>query len=120
MYGRLPNHLRPACPVKFVACIDRDVDVRRVVTELEKGVSSVVNDNIEALLDAAAHLDQCQVFLGFEDGRRRERVCDEAPHDDADCDLPDLRPLNFVYSDEFGGGNQVADVEREFTNSEFL
>ena len=65
MLGSLPEHLRSARPVKDVARIGGDGDVRVVVAELDKGVSGVVDDGIEAGLDAAAHLQRRQVRFGF-------------------------------------------------------
>ena len=72
MLGCLPEHLRSARPVERVACVDGDGDVRRVVTELDDGVSGVVDDGVEASLDAAAHFSgaRCALASAIDAGMR--------------------------------------------------
>lgn len=70
-----------------------------------------MEDDVEALLDAAARLERRHVCIGFRDELWNEGLSDEAPHDNAEQDKPDLR-LTIFKSDEAEGGYQVADVIR--------
>lgn len=59
------------------------------------------------------------MFLGLGDERWQKRLCDEAPHDEADRGRPYFFPV-FSESDEVSGGDQVADVGIEVARSELL
>lgn len=119
VHGFLPQYFCPARIVEGVTRVDGDADERRVAAELDEIVFGVVDDDVDALLDAASHFERRQVCLGLRFGRRNERLGDGAPHDDANCDRPDIRHT-FIKIDKVGGGNQVTDVGEKIFSCELL
>lgn len=115
----MTQHLGSAGLVKCIRCIDGDAYVRRVPANLDKDVSSVVDNGVEAIIDAAAHLEWRQVWLCFSDRGRYADFGDEEPQDGHDRVWSDICSSIFQ-GNEVGSENLMADRERELASRELL